>query len=68
MAWDPYGCGGYCGFRWFNPDQVALLVSSGTPTVRHTKRRRGNHSQWTSGEGKALVVAEDAVRWADLLA
>ncbi len=67
VAWDACGCGGYCGFTWFSPEQVARLVSAGTPTIRHTKRRRGNISEWASEDGRALVVAEDAVRWADLL-
>jgi hypothetical protein len=67
VAWDACGCRGYCGFTWFSEAQVAGLVRAGAPTIRHTKRRRGNLSEWGSEDGRALVVAEDAVRWADLL-
>lgn len=68
VAWDPCGCGGYCGFTWFSPDEVARLAAAGSPTVRSTKRRRGNISEWVAADGRVLVVAEDAVRWSDLLA
>lgn len=68
VAWDPCGCGGYCGFTWFSSDETARLVAAGTPDVRQTKRRRGNISQWAADDGRLLVVAEDAVRWADLMA
>ncbi len=67
VAWDACGCGGYCGFTWFSQQQVARLVTAGAPTIRRTKRRRGNISEWASEDGRALVVAEDAVAWADLL-
>lgn len=67
VAWDPCGCGGYCGFTWFDQQQVDRLVAAGAPTIRHTKRRRGNISEWASEDGRALVVAEDDVHWADLL-
>ena len=68
VAWDACGCGGYCGFRWFGPDETARLVAAGAPTVRNTKRRCGNISEWTSDDGRVLVVAEIEVRWADLMA
>ncbi|MFS0702939.1 hypothetical protein AB6N23_00310 [Cellulomonas sp. 179-A 9B4 NHS] len=67
-AWDPCGCGGGCGFTWFGPQETTRLIASGTPTVRSTKRHRGNLSVWTTDDGRVLVVAEDAVRWADLMA
>ena len=67
VAWDPCGCGGYCGFDWFAADDVARMVAAGTPTVRHTKRKRGNLSVWTSDDGGVLVVAEDAVQWGDAI-
>jgi hypothetical protein len=42
VAWDNCGCGGYCGFDWYTPEDVARMVAAGTPEVsRHTKRRRG---------------------------
>lgn len=67
VAYDPCGCGGSCGFRWFTPDELTRLLRSGAPVVRRTKRHRGNLSEWVSADGGVLVVAEDAVRWADLL-
>lgn len=66
-AWDPCGCGGYCGVTWFSPDQVSRLLAAGSPLVRSTKRRRGSLSEWATEDGRVLVVAEDAVRWADLM-
>ena len=67
IAWDPCGGGGYCGFDWYAADDVARMVAAGTPKVRHTKRSRGNLSVWTSEDGGVLVVAEDAVQWADVI-
>ena len=67
IAWDPCGCGGYCGFDWYAADQAARMVAAGTPNVRHTKRRSGNISVWTSEDGGVLVVAEDAVEWGDVI-
>ena len=67
VAWDACGCGGHCGFTWLAPDEVAQLVRAGTPVVRRTKRRHGNISEWATVDGQRLVVAEDAVRWGDLL-
>lgn len=68
VAWDPCGCGGYCGFTWFGPEDAAQLVAAGTPKVRRTSRHRGNISKWTAEDGRVLVVAEDAVRWGHLMA
>lgn len=67
VAWDPCGCGGYCGFDWYAADDVARMVAAGTPKVRQTKRHRGNLSVWTSEDGGVLVVAEDAVQWGDVI-
>ena len=67
IAWDRCGCGGYCGFDWYAADQAARMVAAGTPNVRHTKRRSGNISVWTSEDGGVLVVAEDAVQWGDVI-
>jgi len=68
VAWDACGCGGDCGFTWFTPDEVAHLVQSGPPVVRHKKGRLANISEWSSEDGRRLVVAESEVRWGDLLA
>jgi hypothetical protein len=43
------------------------MVASGPPTIRHTKRKRGSISEWRTEDGQALLFAEDAVRWSDLL-
>lgn len=67
VAWDPCGCGGYCGFDWFTAEDTARMVAAGTPKVKSTKRRRGNISLWTTGDDELLVVAEDAVEWGDVL-
>ena len=67
VAWDPCGCGGYCGFDWFSAEDSRRLIAAGTPTVRHTKRHQGNISEWTSEDGHVLVVAEQSVRWGDLI-
>lgn len=67
IAWDPCGCGGYCGFDWYGAAEVARMVAAGTPKVRCTKRRKGNLSQWANAEGSILVVAEDAVQWGDVI-
>jgi hypothetical protein len=67
VAWDDCGCGGYCGFDWYTPEDVARMVAAGTPKVRHTKRRKGSLSVWTSGDGDVLVVVESAVQWGDVI-
>lgn len=67
LAWDPCGCGGYCAFTWFDAADVARLVAAGPPRARRTKTRRANISEWVGDDGRSLVVAEDAIRWADLL-
>src|SRR4051812_41503689 len=51
IAWDPCGCGGYCGFDWYGAEDAARMVAAGTPKVRLTKRRKGNLSLWTSDDG-----------------
>jgi hypothetical protein len=67
IAWDPCGCGGYCGFNWYGAADAARMVAAGTPTVRSTKRRKGNISLWTSDDGGVLVVAEDAIQWGGVI-
>ncbi len=49
------------------PDEVAQLVRVGTPILRRTRRRHGNISEWATADGQRLVVAEDSVRWGNLL-
>lgn len=67
IAWDPCGCGGFCGFDWYAADDIARMVAAGTPTVSHTKRKRGNLSVWKNQAGEVLVVAEDAVQWGGVI-
>lgn len=43
------------------------MIVAGAPTVRRTKRHRGNLSEWTAEDGRVLVVAEEAVRWGDVI-
>jgi hypothetical protein len=67
IAWDRCGCGGYCGFDWYAPEDEARMVAAGVPKVRATKRRHGNLSLWTNDAGGLLVVAEDAVQWGSVI-
>lgn len=67
VVWDPCGCGGACGMEWFSDDQVARMVATGPPEIRKTKRKRGSISEWRDDQGQSLLIAEDAVRWGDLL-
>lgn len=68
VAWDPCGCGGYCGITWYDRDDVARLVAAGKPHVRNNKRYRGSLSEWATTDGRRLVLAEAEVRWGHLLA
>lgn len=68
VVWDPCGCGGFCGFTWFAPDDVAVMVRSGPPTIRNNKRSSALISEWRSDAGETLLLANQDVRWADLLA
>jgi hypothetical protein len=69
VAYDPCGCGGYCGLDWFTPEQVAALAAGGPPTVKNTKRRSGHLSEWATDDGtEHLVLGEDNVRWGELMA
>jgi len=67
VAWDPCGCGGYCGITWFGPDDVQRMVNAGPPIVARKKHRSGNLSEWATDDGQRLVVAENDVEWAGLL-
>lgn len=67
IAGDPCGCGGYCGFDWYGPEDVARMLLAGTPKVRRTKRRQGNISEWINADGGVLVVLEDAVEWGGVI-
>ncbi|MEE1938084.1 hypothetical protein V1L54_01395 [Streptomyces sp. TRM 70361] len=68
VVWDPCGCGGGCGFRWLDPEEVAALVRSGPPRVRNNKRHIGNISEWHAADGSVLLLAEEAVHWGESLA
>lgn len=67
VAWDPCGCGGYCGITWYTPDDVRRLVAAGPPRVKNNKRWNGRLSEWHEPAGGRLVLAEDAVIWGHLL-
>lgn len=68
VVWDPCGCGGACGLDWYSREDVARMVAWGPPDIRSKRRRRGSISEWQSEDGHVLLLAEDSVRWADLLA
>lgn len=68
VAWDPCGCGGYCGLAWFGEHDVAQMVASGRPDIRHTKRARGSISEYRSDGGRLLLLVEEDVRWGGLFA
>ncbi|PJE94215.1 hypothetical protein CUT44_28475 [Streptomyces carminius] len=65
---DPCGCGGGCGFRRPDAEEVAALVRSGPPRVRNDKRHVGNVSEWHAADGSVLLLAEEAVHWGESLA
>jgi hypothetical protein len=62
---DPCGCGGGCGFDWYTAQDVKDMAVSGPPAIQKGKRRRGTISEWRAESGAALLLAEDAVRWAN---
>ncbi|MGY4643674.1 hypothetical protein [Cellulomonas sp. URHB0016] len=68
VAWDPCGCGGYCGLRWFDEADVAAMVALGRPNIRRTKKSRGSISEYRSEDGRGLLLMEGDVRWGDFLA
>ena len=68
VAWDPCGCGGYCGLTWFDEADVARMVTAGRPQIRRTKKARGAISEYRSDHGRVLLLAEEAVRWGSFLA
>lgn len=68
VAWDSCGCGGYCGFTWYDREAVARMVAAGRPEIRRTKRARGSIAEWLGEDGGSLLLAEGAVRWGELLA
>lgn len=67
VAWDHCGCGGYCGFDWYSPEEEARMLAAGTPDVGHTKRRQGALSLWTNDAGGSLIVAVNCVRWGGVI-
>ena len=68
VVWDSCGCGGYCPLTWFNADDVAAMVASGSPRIRRTKRRHGRASEWRADDGRVLLLLEQEVEWGDRLA
>ncbi|KQY42851.1 hypothetical protein [Cellulomonas sp. Root137] len=68
VAWDPCGCGGYCGLRWFDVVDVARMVVAGRPNIRRTKKAYGSISEYRGEDGRVLLLVEADVRWGDFLA
>jgi hypothetical protein len=67
VVWDSCGCGGGCALDWYSAEEVTRMIASGPPTIAHTKRKRGAISEWRAPDGSALLLAEVAVRWAELM-
>ena len=67
-AWDPCGCGGYCGLTWFDEADVAGMAAAGRPTIRRTKRAHGSISEYRSDDGRILLLVEGDVRWGEFFA
>lgn len=67
VVWDPCGCGGYCGLEWYTADDVRRMVSSGQPSISRRKNHQGRISEWYSGDGLTLLLAENWVTWGDAL-
>jgi hypothetical protein len=68
VAWDPCGCGGFCGYVWLDRAAVGELVASGRPRLPRKKDRWGRLSRWQADDGTDLVLAEADVRWGAHLA
>lgn len=67
VVWDPCGCGGYCGLRWFHAGEVARMVAAGRPSV-HRKDPVAHLSAWAADDGSEVLLAVASVRWGGLLA
>jgi hypothetical protein len=68
VAWDPCGCGGYCGLNWFDEADVARMVALGRPNIRRTKKAHCSIAEYRSEDGRVLLLVEEDVRWGDFLA
>jgi len=67
LGWDECGCGGDCGYRWFDEKAVARVVAAGPPTIRRGKHERGAISVLRSDDGGSLLVVRAPVVWGDAL-
>ena len=67
VAWDSCGCGGYCGFEWFSPEEVSRMTEAGSPKLRAGKKHHGWLSEWATSDGDVLVVAVCEVQWGDVI-
>jgi hypothetical protein len=65
LVYDACGCQGGCGLDWYDESVVRELGAKEPPRVK--RKRHGNLSEFRSGDGAALILAEDAVEWGDLL-
>jgi hypothetical protein len=68
VAWDACGCHGFCGYTWFDAGAVTEMVAWGRPRFLRKKGEWGHLSEWKSGDGSELVLAEASVRWGTHLA
>lgn len=70
VAWDPCGCGGYCGLDWLNAGRRQALMRAERPRIgrRPKKGQWGTVSLWRSVSEIELLLVEAYVRWGAELA
>lgn len=67
VAWNSCGCWDVvCGLSWYDRAARRRLATS-QPVLRPTKHRRSSIDLWTD-DHTILVVANEHVEWADLMA
>lgn len=67
LGWDACGCGGDCGYRWHDAEQVARAAVDGAPEVRQQGRLKGRLALLRSDKGEHLLLAHFPLRWGTLL-
>ncbi len=66
LGWDACGCGGDCGYRWYDAEKVALAAAVGLPTLRGTRGQEGGIALLRSDDGRDLLLLRWPARWAEL--
>ena len=67
LGWDACGCGGDCGYHWFDEAGVARVVAAGKPRISHKRNWDGAITRLRSDDGESLLIVKSPVRWADYL-